>query len=101
MRKFDANCSGVVENFGFSSSFVKPALHLYSIPSICPNTGFFHLFKSKNQARPSSEAPKCADSRRERSSLSLYSCSSTPYFPIQRISVKGSLVARFLSSQII
>ncbi|GBM74800.1 hypothetical protein AVEN_38727-1 [Araneus ventricosus] len=31
------------------ASKLTPAIHLYSIPSICPNTVFFHPLKSKNQ----------------------------------------------------
>ncbi|GBM82927.1 hypothetical protein AVEN_151788-1 [Araneus ventricosus] len=63
---------------------------------------FFHPFKSKNQGCHSSEAPKCADSRSERSFLPLYRCSSIPpIFPTQRSCDKGSLVARSQSSQIV
>ncbi|GBN83813.1 hypothetical protein AVEN_14633-1 [Araneus ventricosus] len=69
---------------------VKPAIHLYYIPS--QHWFFCHLFKSKNQARHSSEAPKCAGSRGERSSLPLYSCSSIPLFsPISAFPIKVAL----------
>ncbi|GBO38017.1 hypothetical protein AVEN_65815-1 [Araneus ventricosus] len=57
---------------------------------------FPHPFKSK--ARHSSEAPKCAGTRGERSSLPLYNCSS---IPLQRISNKSSLIARSQSGQIV
>ncbi|GBM14740.1 Ectonucleotide pyrophosphatase/phosphodiesterase family member 6 [Araneus ventricosus] len=77
---------------------IKPAIHLYPIPSICPNNVFFHLLKSKNQARHSSEAPKCAGNRGER-----YSLPSTAALrsPTQRISDKGSLVEGAQSSEIV
>ncbi|GBN47968.1 hypothetical protein AVEN_84125-1 [Araneus ventricosus] len=50
---------------------LKQAFHLYSTPfhPFVPTLVFFHPFKSKNKARHSSEAPKCAGSREARSSL--------------------------------
>ncbi|GBO20291.1 hypothetical protein AVEN_86361-1 [Araneus ventricosus] len=61
--------------------FIKPAIHLYSLPFICPNTVFSTHSSRKVRHFHSSEVPKCAGSMGERSSLSVYSCSSIPHIP--------------------
>ncbi|GBN28304.1 hypothetical protein AVEN_83808-1 [Araneus ventricosus] len=55
-------------------STIKPLVHLYSIPSICPNSVFFLPIQvGKIRHVHSSEVPKCTGSRGERSSFPLYS----------------------------
>ncbi|GBM14526.1 hypothetical protein AVEN_101168-1 [Araneus ventricosus] len=99
MRISDENCTVVVEKFGN----LKPAIHLYSIQSICPNTGVSLTHSSKKIRHVIHLKLQSALAVGESDVLSPSTAGLRfpPISPTQQISDKGSLVARSQSSQIV
>ncbi|GBM50593.1 hypothetical protein AVEN_70232-1 [Araneus ventricosus] len=63
------------------SPYLKLAIPLYSIPSICPNTVFSTHSSRKIRHAIHLKLQSALAVGRELSSLTLYSCSSIPLFP--------------------